>query len=90
MNLHPTGPFFEEYEQLPERLQKQADKALNFLLQNFRHPSLRVKKMENRYDSQGREIWEARVSQGYRFTFVLDGDDCILRRIGKYDILRTP
>ena len=90
MNLHPTPRFIEEYNQLSERLQKQADKALNFLLNDLRYPSLRVKKMENEQDPVGREIWEARISQGYRFTFVIDDDNYILRRIGKHDILRTP
>ncbi len=90
MNLRPAESFIGDYEQLPERLQKQTDKALAFLLRNFRHPSLQVKKMENRYDAQGREIWEARISQSHRFTFVIDGEDCILRRIGNHDILKKP
>jgi hypothetical protein len=37
-----------------------------------------------------REIWEGRITQGYRFTFQIVGDIYLLRRIGTHDILRRP
>ena len=90
MRFHPTERFVREYEQLPERLQRRVDRALDFLLSNFRHPSLRTKKMEGEQDSEGRDIWEARVTQDYRLTFVIAGDAYILRRVGPHDIERRP
>jgi len=84
MRFRPTEQFVEDYERLPERLQRRADRALGFLLQNLRYPSLRAKKMEGQRDLQGHDIWEARVTQAYRFTFAIDGDTYILYRVGPH------
>ena len=46
--------------------------------------------MSGQHDNQGRDIWEARISGGYRFTFAIEGDTYILRHIGKHDILDRP
>jgi hypothetical protein len=46
--------------------------------------------MEGKRDLEGRDIWEARVTGGYRFTFVIEGDTYILRRVGAHDIERQP
>jgi len=73
MRLHTTEPFIEDYERLPERLQRRADRALAFLLGNLRHPSLRARKLGDQRDSEGRDMWYARVTQGYRFTFAMEG-----------------
>jgi mRNA-degrading endonuclease RelE of RelBE toxin-antitoxin system len=90
MKLRPTERFADDYERLPERLQRQADKALDLLLQNLRHPSLRAKKMEGERDPEGRVIWEARASRSYRFTFAIAGGTYILYRLGPHDIERRP
>jgi hypothetical protein len=78
------------YARLPGRLQQGADRALDFLLHNARHPSLRAKKMEGERNPEGRDIWEARVTQGYRLTFAIAGDTYILYRLGPHDIERRP
>jgi mRNA interferase RelE/StbE len=85
-----TPGFVRQYQRLPQHLQRQCDKALAFLLANLRHPSLRAKKMEGQRDPIGRDIWEARVTQAYRFTFAIDRDTYILYRIGPHDIERHP
>jgi len=85
-----THGFVRDYQRLPEPIQRRFDRALRFLLSNPRHPSLRAKKMEGQRDPEGRDIWEARVTQGYRFTFAIDGDTYILYRIGPHDIERHP
>jgi hypothetical protein len=90
MRFRTTEQFARDYERLPERLQQRADRALDFLLSNLRHPSLRAKKMEGQRDPAGRDIWEARVSRSHRFTFAIDGDTYILYRIGPHDIERHP
>jgi len=56
MKLTFTERFVEEYEDLPQRLQKQVDKTLGFLLKNPRHPSLQTKKLEGVRDPVGRDL----------------------------------
>jgi mRNA interferase RelE/StbE len=85
-----TRGFVRDYQHLPPRIQRRFDSALDFLLSNFRHPSLRAKKMEGQRDPEGHDIWEARVTQAYRFTFAIAGDTYILYRIGPHDIERRP
>ena len=46
--------------------------------------------MEGERDHEGRDIWEARVTRGYRFTFAIEGDTYIFYRIGPHDIERRP
>ena len=85
MKLFFTSSFIKDYQTLPEDLQKTVDKKLKFFLSNPSHPSLNIKKMQD-----PRDIWEGRITKGYRFTFQMEGDTCILRRLGTHDILRTP
>ena len=85
MNLAYEPSFSRDYSNLPPEIQKRADKQLKLLLENPRHPSLRVKKMEGAGD-----IWEARITKNYRFTFQRVGQSCVLRRIGTHNVLRTP
>jgi mRNA-degrading endonuclease RelE of RelBE toxin-antitoxin system len=85
-----TPGFIRQYQHLPQHLQRRFDRTLVFLLANLRHPSLRAKKMEGQRDPEGRDIWEARVTQAYRFTFAIDGDTYIFYRIGPHDIERHP
>lgn len=80
-----TKRFDREFARLSKELQKLCAKALVLLADNPHHPSLRVKKMQGHPD-----IWEARLSEGYRVTFNMDGDVCILRRVGPHDVLGNP
>ena len=83
MTLRPTARFAADYDALPQQLRQRVDKALGLLLENPRHPSLQVKKMEG-YDNR----WEGRVTLHYRFTFSIDGDTCVLLRVGTHDLLK--
>lgn len=85
MRLVTTQPFEKDYTALPRDIQEQIDKKLTLFVRDPRHPSLRVKKMEG---FSG--IWEGSVTKGYRFTFQIERETYILRRIGTHDILRTP
>lgn len=85
MKLLFTKHFVRCYRRLPQRIQKAADKQLGLLLSNPKHPSLQVKKMQD-----PRDIWEAWVTESYRFTFHIQGDTYILRKIGTHDILNQP
>jgi mRNA-degrading endonuclease RelE of RelBE toxin-antitoxin system len=83
MKLAFTKTFVRDYRSLRENLQRATDKQLKLLLSNPRHPSLNMKKMHD-----PRNIWEARVTREYRFTFQINEDTYLLRRVGTHDILR--
>lgn len=85
-----TPSFVRDYQRLPQHLQRRFDRALEFLLAKLRHPSLQASKMEGQRAPEGRDIWEARVTEGYRSTFVIDGNTYILRHVGPHDTLRHP
>ena len=85
MRLERSEGFKRDFQALPESIRRRAEKQLALFLQNPRHPSLRIKKMQGFTD-----IWEGRITQSYRFTFQIREERCILRRIGTHDILETP
>lgn len=85
MKLHPTKTFAKNFRKLPEEIKKATHKQLKLLLSNPQHPFLNIKKMQD-----PRNIWEARVSESYRFTFQIEDDTYILRKVGTHDILRMP
>ena len=85
MRILTTKPFDRDYEALPNRIKTLTDQKLRLLLQNLRHPSRQIKKMND-----PRDIWEGRITQSYRFTFQIEGEIYLLRRIGTHDILNTP
>ena len=56
------------------------------MVNNIRHPSLRVKKIEGT-----RGIWEARASRSIRLSFEFRDDILILRNVGDHDeVTRGP
>ena len=59
MEIRFTHSFEKDYRELPGAMQVIVDKKLVLLLKNFRHPSLRMKKMEGY-----RNVWEVRVTLG--------------------------
>jgi mRNA-degrading endonuclease RelE of RelBE toxin-antitoxin system len=85
MQIKPSLKFAQDYKNLPPLLRKRTDEKLNLLLKNPQHPSLGLKKMKGFPD-----IWEARVTKNFRFTFQIQGDFYILRKIGTHDILKQP
>jgi len=85
MKLFYTRSFIRDYRALPENIKKTTDKQLKLFLNNWHHPSLHTKKMHD-----PRNIWEGRITKGYRFTFQIEGEICILRRLGTHDVLRKP
>ena len=83
MTLRFLRTFLKDYRRLPAQIQQQVDEALRRLAENPRHPSLQVKKIKGT-----RDIWEGRVTLGYRFTFNWESDVVTLRRVGTHDILK--
>lgn len=62
--------------------QKQSRKALRFLGDNPKHPSLQVHKIK------GTPFWEAYVNMDIRIVFERNQDTLFLLAIGHHDILR--
>ncbi len=85
MKALATKPFVRDYRKLSKQIQTAVDKQLELLLSNPGHPSLNTKKMND-----PREIWEGRITKSYRFTFQIEGDTYILRRVGTHDVLKNP
>jgi mRNA interferase RelE/StbE len=85
MKLTFTKNFVREYRKLPQEVQKAVDKQLLLLMENPKHPSLNLKKMQD-----PRDIWECRVSYSYRFTFQIENDTYLLRKVGTHDTLKNP
>jgi mRNA-degrading endonuclease RelE of RelBE toxin-antitoxin system len=80
-----SARFSREFTALPPSIKERAKKQLTLFSQNPSHPSLQVKKMEG-----WKNIWEGRVTRAYRFTFTLEDDRYVLRRIGSHNILDHP
>lgn len=86
MKVARTERFKKAYQKLNQRQRRAVEKALSFLVNNIRHPSLRVKKVEG---TTG--VWEARASRAIRLSFEFRDDTLILRNVGDHDeMLRGP
>jgi len=85
MHLEATARFIKDYNALSVLLQQQVKKTLQLLEQNPSHPSLHHKKMGGYSD-----IYEVRVTQGYRITYQRAVGVGYLRRVGSHDVLRHP
>ena len=78
--------FKRAYRRLSTENRERARKVLELLLQNPRHPSLRVKRAKGT-----RDIWEARGSLSCRMTFQIEEDTYLLHNIGDHDeVLGSP
>jgi mRNA interferase RelE/StbE len=80
MRLEDTDRFQQAYNDLTDQDAERVKKALRWLVENPRHPSLRVKRV------QGTDrIWEARASLSIRLTFEMHGELIVLRNVGVHD-----
>ena len=79
MNLSFSKKAERGYQKLPPQIQKKSDKQFSLLLTNYRHPSLRSRKMG------GSAVYEGRVDIHYRFTFYVEGDNIYILTIGPHD-----
>jgi len=80
-----SKPFARDYGKLPKQIQTAVDKQIELLLSNPGHPSLNTKKMND-----PRDIWEGRITKSYRFTYRIEWDAYVLRRVGTHDVLKNP
>jgi mRNA-degrading endonuclease RelE of RelBE toxin-antitoxin system len=70
----PRAP--QALEEAPAEVRQAFFKQVRFLERNLHHPSLRAKK----YD-EARDLWQARVTKGWRFYFNIVSDIYLIRDI---------
>lgn len=85
MIVERSEQFKRAYQKLPSDIQERVKKTLLLFAENPRHPSLINKKMQGTHN-----LWELRVTQGYRITYEKIPGGVFLRRVGTHDILRNP
>lgn len=83
--LRILSTFKKDYKKLPSAIKDKVDKQLEFLISNPGHPSLNLHTIRG---TKG--IWEGYVDYHYRFTFEIEEDFYILRRVGIHDIIKNP
>ncbi|MBA4397556.1 MAG: hypothetical protein C0394_09285 [Syntrophus sp. (in: bacteria)] len=81
-NFRFTTRFRKEYRNLPKEIQELFDQKLTLLMNDMKHPSLRIKRIPGT-----RSRWEGSVTMKYRFTFEFAEGIAIFRAIGTHDIL---
>ncbi len=79
MNLEISEKARKKLANLPKPTQKKAYKSFQLLRTDFRHPSLRTRKMS------GTGLFEARIDYHYRFSFSIDGDTILILTTGMHD-----
>lgn len=83
--LRILSTFKKDYEKLSSQIKDKVDKQLDFLTSNPSHPSLNLHPIRG---TKG--IWEGYVDYQYRFTFEIEGDFYVLRKVGTHDIIKNP
>ena len=79
MNIEISNTAKKQLKKLPKPIQKKTHKAFNFLLNNYRHPSLRTKKKTNQNE------FEASIDIHYRFSFLVESNTIYILTIGMHD-----
>ena len=74
--------FKKEYNALSKEIKKAFDKKLALFLDDTKHPSLRVKRIQGT-----KHRWEGYVMKNYRFTFEFIENTVLFRTIGTHDTL---
>ena len=79
MRLKYTTRFKKSFKDFPREIRNKFYKQANYLLCDFRHSSLQVKKY-----NKIKNIWQARVDKNIRFYFLIENDNYILLDIKKH------
>ena len=80
MNVYYTELFEQKVKELPVEIKKVLLAKLDLMIENPRHPSLRVKKIQGQA-----AIFEARITMSIRLTWQYSEDGILLRNIGEHD-----
>jgi len=87
MKYRRTPQFKEDFQSLPADIKAKVPKAYKRFRDDPRHPALQVHKIRGARTRDGKDIWEGRIDQDYRFTFHYDDDTVYFRRIGSHSII---
>ena len=79
MNLEISDNAKKQLKRLPKNIQQKTHKSFSLLLEDYRHPSLRSKKMS------GTTYFEARIDYHYRFTFSIENETINILHLGSHD-----
>ncbi|OGD85889.1 hypothetical protein A2696_03465 [Candidatus Curtissbacteria bacterium RIFCSPHIGHO2_01_FULL_41_13] len=79
MKIHFTKQAEDSYCKLPLKIKKKVDKQFALLISNYRHSSLRTRKMA------GESHFEGRIDRKYRFTYVVEKDEIYILTVGPHD-----
>ena len=77
LDYHPRVA--RQLADVPLAVRRAFDEKVKLLAGNLRHPSLRAKK----YD-EANEVWQARVTRGWRFYFKIHGDAYVILSVRAY------
>ena len=80
MNVYYTELFEQKVKELPVEIKKVLRAKLDLMIENPRHPSLRVKKIQGQA-----AIFEASITMSIRLTLQYSEDGILLRNIGEHD-----
>ncbi len=80
MRTRTTADFDAAYADAPEAVRKSFDQRVQFLAQNFRHPSLRAAP----WPPHGSDCYYARLAQGWRFYYQRQGDEAVIYWMQKH------
>jgi mRNA-degrading endonuclease RelE of RelBE toxin-antitoxin system len=75
--LRILSTFKKDYKRLPSEIQEKVAKQLTFLLNNSDHTSLNLHPVR-----VTKRIWEGYIDYHYRFTFEIDEEFYVLRKVG--------
>ena len=78
-----TKPFDADFLLLSQKEQRQVLKALRFLADNPKHPSLQTHKIEDT------AFIEAYANMDIRIIFERTSDTIVLRAVGHHDVLKS-
>jgi len=80
MKVYYSELFVQKTAVQSETVKRALKKKLKLLIENPRHPSLRVKKIKGQ-----KEIYEASITMNIRITWQYYDDGILLRNLGEHD-----
>lgn len=78
MKLNITKKAEKQIKKLPDHIKQKTKKSFRYLLEDYRHSSLKSKKR------RGEDKFEARIDRYYRFTYVVEGENIYILTVGPH------
>jgi hypothetical protein len=86
MKFRRAVRFKREFQLLPSEIKRIARAKFALFSRNWRHPSLRVHKLEGVL-WHGHQVFDLWVTDRYRVLFIIDGDVVVSFSIGPHSIV---